>query len=125
MRVVVIDDDVALAKALKLLLELNDYEVTVFNDAKNAVPSVEAGAYDFILVDYKMPVHDGIWFMKNANIPVSTRVVLITAYVNRDVIKQMFALGVSGYLIKPFDEEELLRNLTFFSPETDAVSDDV
>ena len=117
MRVVIIDDDIILTNALKLLLELNDYEVTTFNDAVNAVDSVEAGNYDFALVDYKMPGYDGVWFMENANIPASTRVILITAYVNRDVIKRMFALGVSGYLIKPFDEDELLRNLSFFSPE--------
>ena len=116
MRVVIIDDDDSLANALRLLLELNDYEVTVFTDAKDAVTSVEAGDYDFVLVDYKMPVHDGVWFMENTKIPPATRVILITAYVNRDVIKKMFSLGVSGYLIKPFDEEELLRNLTFFAP---------
>ena len=126
MRVVVIDDDVALANALKLLLELNDYEVSTFNDAENAVASVEAGDYDFVLVDYKMPGRDGVWFMENTNIPASTRVILITAYVNRDVIKRMFALDVSGYLIKPFDEDELLRNLTFFSPaEVSSTNDDL
>lgn len=117
MRVAIIDDDDALANALKLLLELNDYEVTTFTDAEDAVASVEAGDYDFVLVDYKMPVHDGVWFMENTNIPASTRVILITAYVNRNIIKQMFALGVSGYLIKPFGEEELLRSLTFFSSD--------
>ncbi len=117
MRVVIIDDDDALANALRLLLELNDYEVTTFTDAKDAVASVEAGDYDFVLVDYKMPGHDGVWFMENTNVPTSTRVILITAYVNRDVIKRMFALGVSGYLIKPFDEDELLRNLSFFSSD--------
>ncbi len=125
MRVVIIDDDVALANALKLLLELNNYEVTTFDAAEKAVASVEAGDYDFALVDYKMPGHDGVWFMENTNIPASTRVILITAYVNRDVIKRMFALGVSGYLIKPFGEEELLRNLTFFSPGDAVSSDDV
>ena len=119
MRVVIIDDDIVLADALKGLLELNDYEVTTFNNALNAVESVESGDYDFALVDYKMPDYDGVWFMENTNIPGTTRVILITAYVNRDVIKRMFSLGVSGYLIKPFDEDELLRNLSFFSPEGD------
>ncbi len=120
MRVAIIDDDVPLANALKLLLELNDYKVTTFNNSEDAIPSVEAGEYDFALIDYKMPERDGIWFMEHVKVPKTTRVILITAYVNRDVIKRMFALGVSGYLIKPFDEDELLRNLTFFSPD-DAV----
>ena len=116
MRVIIIDDDDTLTSALKLLLEAHNYEVETFSNALDAVVPVEAGDCDFVLVDYKMPGHDGIWFMENTNIPASTRIILVTAYVNPAVIKRMFALGVSGYLIKPFDEEELLRNLRFFAP---------
>ena len=122
MRVMIIDDDDTLAGALKVLLEAHSYEVETFSNAADAVIPVEAGNYDFVLVDYKMPVHDGVWFMENTNIPVSTRIILVTAYVNPKVIKRMFALGVSGYIIKPFDEEELLRNLKFFAPGSDGTT---
>lgn len=118
MKVLLLDDDVNLLDALKRVLEINDFEVDCFSTAKAAIPAVEGGTYDFVLVDYKMPENDGIWFMENTTIPKDTRVLLITAYVNRDVINRMFALGASGYLIKPFDEEELLRNLNFFSDKT-------
>ncbi len=116
MKVAIIDDDISLMEALRRLLELNDYEVETFSDAADAVGHIEAGEFDFVLVDYKMPERDGIWFMENTRIPAKTRVILITAYVNRAVIKKMFSLGVSGYLIKPFGEDELLRNLNFFAP---------
>ena len=117
MRVAIIDDDISLMDALRRLLELNNYEVESFSDAADAVEQVESGNFDFVLVDYKMPERDGIWFMEHTKVPSQTRVILITAYVNRTVIKKMFALGVSGYLIKPFDEDELLRNLNFFAPD--------
>ena len=118
MKILILDDDENLLEALRRVLEMNDFEVDCFSKASEAVPAVEEGAYDFVLVDYKMPENDGIWFMENTTIPKITRVLLITAYVNRDVINRMFALGASGYLIKPFDEEELLRNLLFFSEDT-------
>lgn len=117
MKILILDDDVHLLEALKTVLEMNGHEVDCSSSAREAVDIVGKGEYDFVLVDYKMPDNDGIWFMENARIARSTRVLLITAYVNRDVINRMFALGASGYLIKPFDEEELLRNLDFFSAE--------
>jgi DNA-binding response OmpR family regulator len=117
MKILILDDDENLLEALKRVLEMNEFEVDCFSKAPDAVRPVEQGDYDFVLVDYKMPENDGIWFMENTTIPKRTRVLLITAYVNRDVINRMFALGASGYLIKPFDEEELLRNLQFFSED--------
>jgi response regulator of citrate/malate metabolism len=62
-----------------------------------------------------MPVNDGIWFMKNAKLPRRTRVILMTAFVDNEVISQMFKLGAVGYLIKPFDSKELLRHIDFHS----------
>ena len=79
---------------------------------------VKDGAYDFVLLDFKMPTHDGIWFMKNAEIPQSTKVLLVTAYVNREVINEMFKLGACGYLIKPVKVEEIRDHLEFHSTQT-------
>jgi AmiR/NasT family two-component response regulator len=53
--------------------------------------------------------------MEQVKLPKKTKVLLITAYVNRDVITRMFQLGASGYLIKPFDEDDLLHHIEFFS----------
>jgi two-component system, OmpR family, response regulator ArlR len=117
MRILIVDDDVHLLDALKRVLEMNKFEVDCSCKADQAITMLASKEYDFVLVDYKMPGNDGIWFMENARFPSKTRVLLITAYVNRDVINRMFALGASGYLIKPFDEEELMRNIRFFKSE--------
>jgi len=115
MKILVLDDDDGLLEAIGKFLRLHKHEVDTANNSKVALKMVEAKPYDFILVDYKMPGNDGIWFMKNTKLPRKTKVLLITAYVDRKVIKRMFELGACGYLIKPFDDEELLRNLSFFS----------
>ena len=76
---------------------------------------LETNHYDFILVDYKMPEHDGIWFMKNVSLPRNTKVLLTTSFIGKDLVKKMFSEGICGYIAKPFDEQELLRHLAFHS----------
>jgi DNA-binding response OmpR family regulator len=46
-------------------------------------------------------------------LPRHTKALLVTAHVNRHIVNRMFECGVSGYIIKPFDEAELMRHLDF------------
>lgn len=116
MRMLVLDDCDSLRDTVADILRASNHDVDTAADAKTAVQLVGKIDYDFILVDYKMPVNDGIWFMKNAKLQRRTRVVLMTAFVNNAVISEMFKLGAVGYLIKPFDSRELLRHIDFHSP---------
>ena len=113
MKMLLIDDDVNLLEALKDMLAEHKHEVECSSTAREAVEKVKETDYDCILVDYRMPRDDGVWFMENAEISPGTKVLLMTAYLNREVINKMFSLGAAGYIIKPFDEEELLAHLNF------------
>ena len=115
MKILALDDDKFLLSILEDMLNRNDNQVVCIDNAKQAIAMVQNDHYDFVLVDYKMPGNDGIWFMENANLPRHTKVILMTAYADRNLINKMFTLGISGYIIKPFDEEELIRNMTFHS----------
>jgi DNA-binding response OmpR family regulator len=114
-KILIIDDDRDLLASLRRVLVGNEFEVDTCDNAADAVPLADNGNYDLLLVDYKMPDKDGIWFMTNVRPPRKTKAVLITAYVNREIIGRMFELGAVGYLIKPFDDEELLRHIRFYS----------
>ncbi len=115
MKILILDDDKELLTALKDMLARRDHVIECSASAAEAAKLVEDGDYDFVLVDYKMPDNDGIWFMKNVKLPRKTKALLMTAYVNREIINKMFSLGASGYIIKPFDENELFRHLEFYS----------
>jgi DNA-binding response OmpR family regulator len=115
MKILILDDEENVLKSLERTLVLMKHEVKCFMSAKEAIPEIEGGSYDFALVDYKMPEFSGIWFMQNAKVPRATKVLLITAYVNREVITEMMKLGARGYLIKPFNENELKMHLSFHS----------
>ncbi len=116
MKVLVLDDDEALSSALCEILLMQNLDVDCATSAPDAIEKLGGKHYDVVLVDYVMPQHDGIWFMSNAKLPRSTKVLLMTGHIERKVINTMFDLGVCGYIIKPFDEDELLRNLNFFLP---------
>ena len=115
MNILVLDDHDGFRDELVRILSRDGHTALGAASAGEAVPLVENGDYDFVLVDYHMPGHDGVWFLKNARRPRKTKALLVTAHVNRKIIDEMFKAGAVGYLIKPFDEGELLWNLKFHS----------
>jgi len=119
LNILILDDDTELLDALSRILEHHGHSVDCADNAELAVDMVAQGNYNLLLVDYKMPGNDGVWFMENVDLPRESKVLLITAYVNRDIINKMFKLGASGYLIKPFDEEELLRHVSYYCKDED------
>jgi DNA-binding response OmpR family regulator len=114
-RILLVDDDALLLKSIQGILQFNSFQVDIAQSPDEGMQKMAANQYDFIFCDYKMPDHDGIWFMRHADIPRGTKVLLMTAYVNRDVINEMFSLGIVGYIIKPFGEDEILRHISFHS----------
>ena len=115
MKILLIDDDKLLLQSIQGILQMNGHEVDTAQSPDSAIEKMAENTYDFIFCDYKMPDRDGIWFMKNGNVPKQTKVLLMTAFVNREVINEMFSLGIVGYIIKPFGEKEILRHIDFHS----------
>ena len=122
MKILVLDDHKGFRDEVVAMLTRNGHNAQGVDNAANAVPLVESGEYDLTLVDYYMPEHDGIWFMQNVKWPRRTKAILVTAHLNTQVINMMFKMGASGYIIKPFDEEELMRHLDFHTKHRGNIS---
>ncbi|MFO7869824.1 MAG: response regulator [Kiritimatiellia bacterium] len=112
-KVLVIDDDKGVLESVRDMLACYDCAVECAESAQKGIKMAETGEYELVLVDYKMPENDGIWFMQNVDLPRGTKTLLMTAFVNREVINKMFSYGASGYIVKPFDGKELLRHVKF------------
>ena len=124
MKVLVIDDYKGFRDELRRMLTRHGHEVDDSESASEAVAPAETGNYDVILLDYQMPENDGLWFLRNARVPRRTKVLLVTSHTEPRLIAEMFRAGAAGYLIKPFDEDDLIRNLAFYTngralPRTD------
>lgn len=120
MRVLILDGQCEAAENIRKMLSGIADTVDIAANMEDAARMAESLEYDFVLLDYQVPEYEGTWFMKNVNISKHTKVLLMSAYVDRTAINEMFELGVAGYLIKPFDDAELRRHIEFHSSQSPA-----
>ncbi|TFH13791.1 MAG: response regulator [Lentisphaerales bacterium] len=113
MRILLIDDDTNILSVLKVILESNGHIVDCADSADDALDLVSEYDYDFVLVDFKMPTHDGAWFLRNAHLRRNTKALLMTAFLTPNVVNTMFMCGASGYIMKPLEQQEVLQHLAF------------
>lgn len=111
-RVLVVDDNAMNQEVIVEFLELEDYDIDQASDGQEALDMVQANDYDLILMDIMMPVMDGVMAtrkIRELEDPAknSVRIIAVTAKVARDNAHIWKEAGFNGYIIKPFDEEEL------------------
>lgn len=112
MRVLVVEDDAALARELQVRLRKEGYAVDLAGDGIDAEHLGRVEAYDVILLDLGLPQRAGLDVLRNwRGAGVQTPVVILTA---RDAWYQKvdgFKAGADDYVSKPFHVEELLARL--------------
>ncbi len=108
MRLLFAEDDRDLSAAVKTLLERNGYQVDAVYDGQEAVEYAEAETYDGMILDWMMPVKDGIGaLLEMRRRGIRTPCMMLTA---RDAVEDRIAgldAGADDYLPKPFDAGEL------------------
>ena len=108
MRVLVVDDEKMILAVMQRLLK-NCCEVDCAGGAIEAMEKTGKNEYDFVLLDFMMPKYDGMWLMRNWKLPNRTKIILMTGYQNKELVRQMFDLGISSYLVKPVTREDVLQ----------------
>ena len=112
LRIVLAEDDVAVAKGFEVILSQAGYDVVgVAHDGLEAVDLAEQFRPDLIIMDIKMPRMDGIEAARNINRHRETGftpIVLVTAYADQPLVKRAKECGVLGYLVKPVHLDDLI-----------------
>jgi two-component system, OmpR family, copper resistance phosphate regulon response regulator CusR len=112
MRVLVVEDEVKVARALKEGLEAEHYEVVVSGTGEDAFFRVNAETFDLVVLDLMLPGRDGIEVLTTLRKrQLDTPVLILTA---RDAVEdRVLGLdsGADDYLVKPFAFPELLARL--------------
>ena len=120
-RILVVDDDPLVGNSLKNLLEKYGYEAQVLPLGLAALDLASQEAFDLILADVRMPGMNGIETLKairalrtqfgKPRVPE----IIITAYEDEAVREQAACMGVSDFILKPFEFKDLIaaieRNL--------------
>lgn len=107
MKILLIEDNEMIIKALKYLLESHEYYVDVATSIKESKEKI-TNTYDLIILDVMLPDGNGLDFFKEY---VRTPALVLSAKdEEKDVVKAI-DLGVQDYIIKPFRSMELLSRI--------------
>jgi DNA-binding NtrC family response regulator len=107
-RILVVDDEKDICRALEFLLTAEGYTVTTALSGEEAVELLKKGDFDVVLTDLKMDKVDGIGVLEEAKrINSETPVVLMTAYASVESAVDAMKKGASDYIVKPFINEEI------------------
>ena len=114
-KVIIIEDETAIAQLLKIHLSGAGFEVDLFSDAESAFVVLQKKQYELCLLDWMLPGIQGIDFLKKIRPQQKMmKIMMITAKVDPDSIVQGLEAGADDYLPKPFEAKVLLarvRNL--------------
>ena len=110
-RVVLADNDVEFAGALKQYLERDRFAITVVHDGQAAVFQALSGKHDVVVLEAGMPGMDGVQALREIRMASQVPVLMITS--RDDEVNRIFGLGLSAddYVPKPFSPRELLARL--------------
>lgn len=108
MKIFLLEDDYSLNETIKEMLEINNHKITSFYDGEVAYENI-FNSYDLYILDINIPSLNGLEILKSIkNISTKTKVIMISANINIETIKEAYTLGCDDYLKKPFDVEELI-----------------
>ena len=108
MKIFLLEDDYSLNEAIKEIIQLENHSVENFYDGETAFSKI-SNDFDLYILDINIPNINGLEILKQIKqINLKTKVIIISANINIDLIREAYTLGCDDYIKKPFNIEELL-----------------
>ena len=124
MRILIAEDEVSTAKAIKLLLEKAKYSVDIVHNGIDAWDYIQACSYEVIVLDIMMPGMSGLKVLsliRQNRIP--TPVLLLTAKAEVEDRVAGLNAGADDYLPKPFATQELIARIKALARRSESYAD--
>jgi two-component system nitrogen regulation response regulator NtrX len=108
-KILVVDDEVAIRKALKEILEYENFEVAEAEDGPTALKLAEKDHFDLIFCDIKMPRMDGLEVLEKLKEKgIEVPVVIITGHGTVETAVEALKKGAYDFIQKPLDLNRIL-----------------
>lgn len=108
-KILIVDDDTVVAASVKAVLGRRAYDITVTNDALEAVEFLHQRRFDLAILDVMMPVMNGFQIMESVtDLDLDTIFIIMTGDITMDSAIKAIRKGASDYIRKPFDAEEMM-----------------
>jgi len=107
-RVLVVDDEDIMQDVMTDILTESGYSVEVADNGQSALEKVENGSYDLVFADIRMPVMNGMEFLRQAkDRKPDLDIIMMTGYASVDVAVEAMKLGAFDFITKPFNLEHI------------------
>ena len=134
-KILIVEDEAAIANLIKINLEAEGYQCTCAFDGRAGADHIEQETFDLVLLDIMLPEIDGYELLEYVK-PMGTPVIFLTAKGSVDDRIKGLKLGAEDYIVKPFQVGELTarveavlrrygranQKLTFADVEIDVIS---
>lgn len=110
MKVLIVEDDEAIANLIKINLSTEGYQCTCALDGKAGADYIEKESFDIVLLDIMLPEIDGYELLEYIK-PMGTPVIFLTAKGALDDRIKGLRLGADDYIVKPFQIGELIARI--------------
>jgi two-component system response regulator MtrA len=110
-RVLIVDDDTALAEMLGIVLRNEGYEPFLCGDGDRAVEAFREHRPDLVLLDLMLPGRDGIDVCRSIRAESGVPIVMLTAKTDTVDVVVGLESGADDYVVKPFKPKELVARI--------------
>ncbi|MEM3828103.1 MAG: response regulator [Conexivisphaerales archaeon] len=111
-RILIVDDDEGIRKALATILEEEGFQVDSAETAKEAIQKTNKGFYNLALIDIRLPDMEGIELLtKMRDTTPKIRKIIITGYPTLQNAIEAVNRGADAYIVKPFDIDKVLKTI--------------
>ena len=108
-KILIVDDERAIRRALREILEFEDFQVEEAENGKEGLEKATSTTYDIIFCDIKMPMMDGMEVLDELiKAKVETPVIMISGHGNIDTAVQAIKKGAFDFIEKPLDLNRIL-----------------
>ena len=113
MKILICEDNKLAMNTLSFILEKEGLKSDTAEDGNIALILLQKTVYDLILVDIHLPFHSGLELIKylRSDLKMKTPVLVLTAFSDPQIKLQAWELGISGYIVKPFNPSDLIQQI--------------
>ena len=110
-RLLLVEDEQIMAKNIAFFLTREGFQVDTAYDGEAALELFAVGQYDLVLLDWTLPKLDGLEVCKRIRRESQVPIMMLTA--KGEIFDKVVGLevGADDYLVKPFDQRELLARI--------------
>lgn len=113
MSILICEDNTLAKRTLSVVIEKAGFLTETSEDGIEAMRMLQEKDYELIIVDIHLPYHSGLELVKflRSELKKNTPVLIVTAFSDIQLQQQAAELGISGYIIKPFNPSDLIEQI--------------